>query len=45
MQAGENEILNQEEVDTAGNKDGLDVELLGGKKKTLQGLGDEGRRG
>lgn len=29
MQAGDNEILNQEEVDTVGNKeDDLDVELL-----------------
>ena len=45
MQAGDNEILNQEKVDTVGNKDGWDVEPLGSKKKTLQGLGDEGRRG
>lgn len=39
MQAGDNEILNQEEVDTVGNKDGWDVEPLGRKKKPFKDLG------
>lgn len=39
MQAGDNEILNQEEVDAAGNKDDLGVELLGVKKKLFKDLG------